>query len=88
LVVLLAAIAYHRVVLGLVMVLSFSFGLAAVLIAIGIVMVLAGRVARRVAPPGAWVQWLPVASAVVIVVLGVALCTKALLDSGSIAVAS
>lgn len=82
LVVLLAAIAYHRLLLGLGMVLSFSLGLASVLIAIGVTMVLAGRWARRVVPSGRWLQWLPVGSAVVIVALGAALCVKALIESG------
>lgn len=82
LVVLLAAIAYHRLALGLGMVVTFSLGLASVLIAIGVVLVLAGRVVRRVMPSGRWMHWLPVGSAVVIIVLGAALCAKAALEGG------
>ncbi|MBW2522917.1 MAG: high frequency lysogenization protein HflD [Deltaproteobacteria bacterium] len=82
LVVLLAAIAYHRLLLGLGMVMAFSLGLASVLIAIGVAMVVAGRWARRVVPSGRWLQLLPVGSAVVIVLLGAALCVKGLSEIG------
>jgi len=76
LVVLLAAIAYHRVALGLVWILSFSLGLAAVLTGLGLLVVLGRSMASkrgmlskfRVAGP--LMGRLPMASAVAVAVLG------------------
>jgi ABC-type nickel/cobalt efflux system permease component RcnA len=78
LVVLLSSIAYRRVALGLAMVLAFSVGLAMVLVGIGVALVLARQAFRRMRPPGKWMEWLPVASALVIVALGVAMCVRAM----------
>ena len=68
---------------GLLLVSSFSLGLAAVLIAIGILMVKARGWLERFLPGRGdatpWVRALPVASAVIVVVLGVALMIGALL---------
>jgi nickel/cobalt exporter len=75
LVVLLAAVSFHNVALGMVLVAAFSVGLAAVLTGIGLALVWGGRwltrsgAARRV---GAWgaVAILPVLSAAAIAVAG------------------
>jgi ABC-type nickel/cobalt efflux system permease component RcnA len=71
-----------RVGLGLLLIVAFSVGLAAVLIAIGIVVVYArGLVARldrtRVERPLVH-RWLPLASAAVITVSGVVITVQAL----------
>jgi len=79
LVVLLTAIAYRRIALGLVMVLAFSVGLASVLIGIGVALVLARQAIRRIHPPGKWVLWLPMASAAIIVALGIAMCVRVMM---------
>ena len=81
LVVLLLAIAFHRVMFGLGLLLAFSVGLASVLIAIGVLVVVLGRTSDGSAP-GPWVRGLPVASAVVMIAIGVAMSAKALLDHG------
>jgi ABC-type nickel/cobalt efflux system permease component RcnA len=81
LVVLLAAIAQHRVALGLLLILAFSLGLAATLSVLGLIVVHAGRVAgratARVAALGPVVTALPAVSALVIVGAGVLLTARA-----------
>jgi nickel/cobalt transporter (NicO) family protein len=78
LVVLLSAIALHRVGLGLVLILAFSAGLAATITAIGLIAVLARRVFSRLSLDGRFVRALPAASALAIVVVGVGITVKAL----------
>jgi nickel/cobalt transporter (NicO) family protein len=68
----------RQIGLGLGLVSSFSLGLAAVLIAIGVLMVRGRGLLERLLPGGVegnprWVRALPVVSAVVVVVLGVVL---------------
>jgi nickel/cobalt transporter (NicO) family protein len=78
LVVLLAAISLHRVGYGLVLILAFSFGLAAAMTAIGIVAVSAKRVFRRVDFDGGLIRVLPAISALVVLGLGLAMTLRAL----------
>jgi nickel/cobalt transporter (NicO) family protein len=78
LVVLLAAISLHRVGYGLVLILAFSFGLAAAMTAIGILAVSAKRVFRRVDFDGGLIRLLPAVSAVVVLGLGLAMTVRAL----------
>lgn len=85
LVVLLSAVALHRVGYGLFLVLAFSIGLAATLTAIGLAFVHAGRWLNRVgsAPRLAVLsRVLPVCSAFVVACLGVAICYGALSQAG------
>ena len=83
LVVLLSAIALHRVAFGLFLIFAFSIGLAAVLIAIGLLMVYARRFMSRVSGEGQIItRWLPVASAVFITFLGFAIALRALTTAG------
>lgn len=70
-VVLLTAIALHRVAFGLVLVVAFSVGLAAVLVAIGIILVMAGGALQRFSGSGRVIRHLPLVSAVIVTVLGV-----------------
>jgi len=78
LVVLLSAIALHRVWLGLGLILAFSVGLAATISGIGLVAVLARRVFGRVSLDGPLVRLLPAVSAGLILVVGVVLTVRAL----------
>ena len=71
LMVLLITIAAHRVLFGLLLIVAFSTGLAAVLVGVGLLLVYARGVFARVNPSsGLAPRLLPVASALVIVVAG------------------
>jgi nickel/cobalt transporter (NicO) family protein len=85
LVVLLAAISLHRVGYGLLLVVSFSIGLAAVLSAVGLVFINLRRIVR----PNNWIgnsgkveRALPALSALVITSAGLAICYGALGQAG------
>jgi len=78
LVVLLAAISLHRVGYGLVLILAFSVGLAGAMTAVGLAAVSARRFLRRKSFDGRIVRALPAASAALILVLGLAMTTRAL----------
>jgi ABC-type nickel/cobalt efflux system permease component RcnA len=83
LVVLLSAVALHRVLFGLFLILSFSVGLAVVLIAMGMVAVYAGRLMSRVGTDGPLIQrWLPLVSALMITVLGSVITVHGLMAAG------
>lgn len=81
LVVLLSAVALHRVGYGLLLVLAFSIGLAATLTGIGLAFVYAGRWLSRFGSlrRAEWLQRvLPVLSALVVACLGAVICYQAL----------
>ena len=79
LVVLLSAVALHRIGLGFFLIVAFSLGLAAVLIAFGMVMVYARRFMARLHVDGPLTRrWLPAASSAFIAVLGLMLTIQAL----------
>lgn len=78
LVVLLAAISLHRVAFGLVLILAFSFGLAAAVTGVGLVAVLAKRVFARASFDGRLLRALPAVSALVILGAGLAMTVRAL----------
>jgi ABC-type nickel/cobalt efflux system permease component RcnA len=78
LVVLLSAIALHRVGFGLALIFAFSIGLACTVTGIGLVAVLARRVFSRVSFEGPLVRILPAVSALVILCVGVVITLKAL----------
>ena len=83
LVVMLSAIALHRVAYGLILVVAFSFGLACTLTCIGLAFVYAGRLMKgRINQSGRALRWLPAASALVIACLGAAICYQALVEAG------
>jgi ABC-type nickel/cobalt efflux system permease component RcnA len=78
LVVLLTALSLHRVGFGLVLIVAFSIGLAAVLVAIGILMVYAGRLMTRFKEEGPLIQrWLPLTSSAVMTLLGFGIAIQA-----------
>jgi len=78
LVVLLSAIALHRIGLGLALIVAFSVGLAATITGIGLVAVLARRAFGRLRLDGAFVRALPAVSALVILVVGIGITVKSL----------
>jgi ABC-type nickel/cobalt efflux system permease component RcnA len=83
LVVLLGALAFHRVAFGLFLIVAFSAGLATVLISLGLAMVYAGRFMSRFGAHGPLTQrWLPLASSAVITVIGVTLTLQSLVTVG------
>jgi ABC-type nickel/cobalt efflux system permease component RcnA len=84
LVVLLGALAYHRVAFGLFLIVAFSAGLAAVLIGLGLAMVYAGRFMSRFGAQGPLTQrWLPLASSAVITIIGLTLTLQSLVTVGA-----
>ena len=83
LVVLLSAVSLHRIGLGLYLIVAFSMGLAAVLIAIGIVMVRArGLLSRYKTDSPLIKRWLPIASASAMFLAGLAIAATALPATG------
>jgi nickel/cobalt exporter len=78
LVVLLSAIALHRIGLGLALILAFSVGLAATITSIGLVAVYAQRAFGRLRLDGPLVGALPSVSALLILAVGIGLTVKAL----------
>jgi nickel/cobalt exporter len=71
LVLLLTAIALRRVGLGLVLLISFSLGLALVLMAIGVLVIYAKNLLPSGSGGNPFFRWMPVASAAVVMLLGV-----------------
>jgi nickel/cobalt transporter (NicO) family protein len=78
LVVLLAAISLHRIGYGLALIVAFSLGLAVVVSGIALVAVTAKRTFGRMSLEGRVVRALPAMSAVVIVLVGLAMTLRAL----------
>jgi ABC-type nickel/cobalt efflux system permease component RcnA len=82
-VVLLSALSLNRVGFGLLLIVAFSIGLAAVLIAIGILMVYAHRLMAGFDTESPFVhRWLPLASSVVITIVGAVIALQALVGAG------
>ena len=75
---LLFAISLGKLVWGLIILCAFSLGLAAVLVAIGILMVMAKPLIERFTGEGLWLQRLPIISAAVVILLGAILVFKAI----------
>jgi nickel/cobalt transporter (NicO) family protein len=83
LVVLLSAVSMQRIGFGLLLIVAFSVGLAAVLITIGLLMVCARQFMSRFQINGRLTTWwLPLTSSVFILVFGVALMVQALETAG------
>jgi ABC-type nickel/cobalt efflux system permease component RcnA len=78
LVVLLAAISLHQVAFGLVLIVAFSAGLAAVIAGIGLLAVGARRTFRRLSLEGPVVRALPAVSALLVLGIGVVMTLRAL----------
>ena len=85
LVVLLSAVSLQRVGFGLLLIVAFSVGLAAVLIAVGLLMVYARRFMARFQGEGQLLtRWLPLTSSAFIVFFGIGLTGQALVSAGFI----
>jgi len=83
LVVLLSAVSMQRIGFGLLLIVAFSVGLAAVLITIGLLMVYARQFMSRFQMNSRLTtRWLPLTSSVFILVFGVALMVQALQTAG------
>ncbi len=87
LVVLIAAISQHRVGLGMLLIVAFSLGLAATLVAVGLVVIHGGRLIKRLRPErrifGSRIAGaLPAISATVIVIAGVLITSRAVPQLG------
>jgi nickel/cobalt exporter len=78
--VLLAAVSYGQFVKGLSLVVVFSLGMAAVLVAIGVMMVKAAGFAGRRMRGSKWTTVIPQLSAAMITLVGFALTCKAIAD--------
>jgi ABC-type nickel/cobalt efflux system permease component RcnA len=79
LVVLLSAFSLHRIGFGLFLITAFSFGLAAVLVMVGLTMVYAKRVmSSRVRADNTALRYLPLLSSAFMVVLGVGITASAI----------
>jgi len=72
----------NRAAFGMALVVAFSLGLAAVLTVGGLLFVKGSRIVQRVPWLTAWGRFLPVASALVIIVLGVVLTAGAAMSLG------
>ena len=78
--VMLIASGLGRIGLGLALIVAFSFGLAAVLIALGILLVRSKSRLDRLGKPGsAWQRLLPLVSAAVVTLLGAGIVVNGLL---------
>ena len=84
--ILLVAIAINRIFLGLALIISFSLGLAVVLIVIGLLMVSSSRLFKRMDAFNKFAPLMPVISALIVLLLGFGLTYGAFsrLESGSI----
>jgi ABC-type nickel/cobalt efflux system permease component RcnA len=83
LVVLLSAVSMQRIGFGLLLIVAFSIGLAAVLITIGLLMVSARQFMTRFQTDSRVVtHWLPLTSSAFILLIGVALTVQALQSTG------
>jgi ABC-type nickel/cobalt efflux system permease component RcnA len=78
LVVLLSAIALHRVALGLALIAAFSIGLASVISGLGLLVLYARGIARRIPQSGRALAALPTVSSAFITVAGLVICLRAL----------
>lgn len=84
LVVLLVAISLHRILLGMMLIVFFSIGLAAVLITIGVLMVTAKRYMDRFTGRGKFINWLQLLSPAVVTLLGFVIFIRGLMTGGII----
>jgi ABC-type nickel/cobalt efflux system permease component RcnA len=81
-VVLLSAVALGRIGFGLLLIVSFSLGLAGVLTGIGLLMVYARRFFERFNTRGRLARWLPVGSALIVTAAGFIIAFQAFAQTG------
>lgn len=80
--ILLTAIAIGRLAFGMAIIVTFSTGLGFVLVLIGFIVTRAGSLASRFDGSGRITRWLPVASSIVILLLGAAIAAHSLMEAG------
>jgi len=85
-VVLIAAIALHRIWFGLALIVFFSFGLASVLIAIGVLMVSTKRFLGRFQHREQSLRWLQILSPVLVTLLGLVIFLRGLQTGGFLSI--
>jgi len=83
-VVLLVSVSLHKIALGLALIIVFSLGLAAVLVGIGIAVVSVSGLSATVTRFAPVVRILPLFSAGLVLLLGIAITTRGLVDAGII----
>ncbi len=81
-VLLLIAVALHRIALGLLIILVFSLGIATVLVSVGILMVKAKGLVDRLDRGRNMLAWLPMVSAGIVTVIGITMIIKSLTAIG------
>jgi len=82
LVVLLSAVALQRIAFGLLLIVAFSLGLAAVLVGTGLLLVSARGMMQRWTGEGPWLTYLPFLSPLVITPLGLVIAIRSLMGAG------
>lgn len=82
LVVLLSAVALQRIAFGMLLIVAFSLGLAAVLVGAGLLLVSARGIVQRWSADGLWLTYLPFLSPLVITPLGILLAVRSLFGTG------
>jgi nickel/cobalt transporter (NicO) family protein len=86
LVILLLAVALQRIAFGLLLIVSFSVGLAAILISVGVLMVKARPLMARFTGEGQLVRNLPIVSSLIIIAVGFAMAVRALVEAGIVVI--
>lgn len=82
LVMLLSAVALQRITFGLLLIVAFSVGLAAVLVSAGLLLVSARGVVQRWSGKGPWLTYLPFVSPLVITPIGIVIALRSLAGTG------
>lgn len=83
--ILLVAVGLGRIGLGVGLLVSFSLGLATVLIALGVLLVrVEGRLKRWTRVGSAWQQWLPLGSAAIVMTLGAAMLANVVVRNAAL----
>ena len=86
LVVLLSAISLNKLLLGMLVLVSFSTGLASLLVLIGILVVSATRMSRRYYPSDETINKVSMVSYVVICGMGLVIAIRSLISGGAITI--
>ncbi|MGH2727973.1 MAG: hypothetical protein ACRDKS_13460, partial [Actinomycetota bacterium] len=73
--VLLVALSIGKAAAGMALVGAFSLGLALVVLAVALLAVRGGAIARRIGG-GSWTRWLPRVAAVIVTILGVVVAIR------------
>jgi ABC-type nickel/cobalt efflux system permease component RcnA len=81
LVVLLSAVALQRITFGLLLIIAFSAGLAAVLVGTGLLLVSVRGMVQRWSGEGPWLTYLPFLSPLVITPLGIVIALRSLIGA-------